>query len=177
MQKVQSIPTISKRQFLLLPFVFLFALASYRLLVSQSSPTPGTVNVSALRLRGLNGQPIPEKVYARRVIVLNFWAPWCPPCRSEIPWLQELQSKNPDAVVIGVVADPDQYIKAKPFMDSLGVTYRLAEDTSSVEKQVGSTEGLPTTLYLSASGQIVHKVEGLIDPVTMQKYLQDAEHR
>ena len=176
MRGAQYMQNIYKRWFLLLPVVLLFVFASYRLLISQSSPASGTVNVSALHLRGVNGQPIPEKEYARKAVVLNFWAPWCPPCRREIPWLQYLQAKNPDAVVIGVVADPDEYIKAQPFMDSLGVTYRLAEDTSSVEKQVGSTDGLPTTLYLSGSGQIVHRVVGLIDPATMQKYLQDSQH-
>jgi thiol-disulfide isomerase/thioredoxin len=175
MQVTEFMQNLSKRWFLLLPIVLLFVFASYRLLVSQSSPASGTVDVSALHLRGLDGRPIPEKEYAGKAIVLNFWAPWCPPCRMEIPWLQELQAKNDQVVVIGVVADPSQYSNAQSFMNTRRVTYHLAENTSSVEEQTGSAEGLPTTLYISAKGQIVHRVTGLIAPVMMQRYVQDAQ--
>ena len=166
---------LTRHWLMLLPAIIILALLSYRLLVVRRADAKGgKIDVSALHLQSLDGTPLPVSRYQGKAIVLNFWAPWCPPCRVEIPWLQKIQLENKDAIVIGVVADPSQYSKAQAFMDSQRVTYTLVQSSPSIEKLVGPIQGLPTTFYVSAKGNIVHTVTGLVSSGTMSSYVKDA---
>ena len=96
--------------------VFVAVLLLHRLVPMRAAP-PSPANTVTFTLTGLNGKPISPGVYQGKAVLLNFWAPWCPPCRMEIPWLQKLQNENrARLVVVGVVADPDQYAHAAAFM-------------------------------------------------------------
>jgi thiol-disulfide isomerase/thioredoxin len=82
----------------------LAVLVLHRFLPSKAA-APTTANARTFTLTGIDGNPIPESVYEGKALLLNFWAPWCPPCRMEIPWLQKLQNEERGKiVVIGVVS-------------------------------------------------------------------------
>lgn len=141
--------------------------------VKAAAPTEG--NARSFTLTGLDGAPIPASAYRGKAVVLNFWAPWCPPCRFEIPWLQKLQNKNRgDLVVVGVVADADEYAHAETMMRQKGVTYLLARDTPSLDAAFGSPNVLPTTFYLSPTSHVVHSVTGVVPEYAMNRYAGDA---
>ena len=126
-------------------------------------------------LQSLDGHPMSSMDFQGKAIVLNFWAPWCPPCRLEIPWLQNLQNRNDSKlVVVGVVADNSQYEQAAAFMKARGITYPLAEDSPLLNQAFGEVSTLPTTFYLSPSGRVVHEVTGIIPPPMMALYSRDA---
>lgn len=123
----------------------------------------------------MDGTPLPDSLVRGKAVVLNYWAPWCPPCRIETPWLQSLQSSHPrDLLVIGVVADPDQYQQAKLFMQKQGVSYPIVRETSAMDAAFGHIEGLPTTFYISSKGKVLHTASGLIPQLLMQHYVSDA---
>jgi thiol-disulfide isomerase/thioredoxin len=146
-------------------------------LCAQQRETPSKVHLPAMHLVQIDGRPVPASALRGKAIVLNFWAPWCPPCKMEIPWLQELQRNHRnDALVIGVVADPNQYRQAKQYMASHGVMYLVVQDSKSVDRIFGEMEGLPTTFYLADDGSVVHVVSGLVSPTTMTQYLEEAVH-
>ncbi len=146
-------------------------------LYPQHREPPSKVDSEAMHLVQIDGLPVPAAALRGKAIVLNFWAPWCPPCKMEIPWLQELQREHrKDALVIGVVADPNQYRQAKQYMASNGVTYLIVQDSKSVDRIFGEMEGLPTTFYFAPDGKSVHVVSGLVSPTTMAQYLQEAIH-
>lgn len=144
-------------------------------LLPKKPTAPSAVNVKTFTLTGLDGRAIPPSTYEGKAILLNFWAPWCPPCRLEIPWLQKLQNANAGKlVIVGVVTDPDEYAHAAAMMQKKGVTYLLAQDSPSLQSAFGNPSGLPTSFYISPSSHIVHTVTGIVPEYVMHHYAEDA---
>lgn len=151
----------------------------YATLVIPGKPAPSVpANRKTFTLTGLDGKPISPREYQGKALLLNFWAPWCAPCRIEIPWLQNLQDRSSGKlIVVGVVADESDYGLAAAFMKQRGVTYPLAEESPSIEKAFGDPSMLPSSFYVSPSGYVVHSVTGLIPRSMMNLYAGDAMSR
>lgn len=166
------------RRWIWILFECAFAVAVVLMLVQRFLPSKPNVVSAEVRnfgLTGLDGKPIRPAGLAGKAIVLNFWAPWCPPCKMEIPWLQHLQDANRGKlVVIGVVADEKQYGNAAAFMKAKGVNYLLVQDSDALENAFGSVESLPTTFYITPSHHVVHTVSGLAPEYMMKRYARDA---
>jgi thiol-disulfide isomerase/thioredoxin len=150
------------------------ALLLHRLLPARAVP-PSARNAVTFTLTGLDGKPISPAMYQGKAVLLNFWAPWCPPCRLEIPWLQKLQDENRGKlVVVGVVADPGEYARAAQMMQRRGITYALVRDSQSLQKAFGDPSALPTSFYISSSSHVVHTVAGIVPEYTMHRYAAEA---
>jgi cytochrome c biogenesis protein CcmG/thiol:disulfide interchange protein DsbE len=170
-----SKPSTLKRWLSRLPAILILAFISFRFLQLHRFNAPKQIQTSNLHLKNLDGSMINPSEFAGKAVVLNYWAPWCPPCRVETPWLQHLQELHPnDLVVVGVVADSEQYRQAATFMSSRGITYPLARETASLDQIVGTVAGLPTTFYISPSGKVVHTTSGLTPELLMKRYANDA---
>ncbi len=118
------------------------------------------------KLTGLDGKPITLADSHGKVILLNFWATWCGPCRAEIPDLVELQNKyNNRLQILGLVVDDDDQDAIKDFVEKFGINYPVALATNDIRMQYGGIAALPTSFVLDAEGRIVQKHEGLRDPV------------
>ncbi len=154
--------------------VWLGAMLWYRFVPGRAA-APTAANARAFTLTGLDGKPIAPATYQGKAMVLNFWAPWCAPCRLEIPWLERLQQENGDRlVVVGVVADAGEYAHAAQMMQQKGVTYLLAQDSAELERSFGSPAALPTSFYLTPSAHVVHTVSGIVPEYMMRRYAADA---
>ena len=117
-------------------------------------------------LTGLDGKPVTLAGYKEKVILLNFWATWCGPCRAEIPDLVELQNKYKDHLqIIGLVVDDDDRDAIKKFVAEFAINYPVALATNDLRLQYGGIPALPTSFVLDAAGRIVQKHEGLRDPL------------
>ena len=117
-------------------------------------------------LTGLDGKPVTLAGYKDKVILLNFWATWCGPCRAEIPDLVELQNKYRDHLqIIGLVVDDDDRDAIKKFVAEFAINYPVALATNDLRLQYGGIPALPTSFVLDAAGRIVQKHEGLRDPL------------
>lgn len=118
------------------------------------------------KLTTLDGKPVNLADYRSKVVLLNFWATWCGPCRAEIPDLVELQSKYKDQLqVIGLVVDDDDEDAIKKFVAQFGINYPVALANDTVRQQYGGIAALPTSFLLDAEGRVLQKHEGLRDPV------------
>jgi thiol-disulfide isomerase/thioredoxin len=117
-------------------------------------------------LTGLDGKPVTLAGSRGKVILLNFWATWCGPCRAEIPDLVELQNKYKDRLqILGLVVDDDDQDAIKEFTEKFSINYPVAIATNEIRLQYGGIAALPTSFVLDADGRIVQKHEGLRDPV------------
>ena len=129
-------------------------------LVRNPEPAP------EFKLDTLEGKPLNLGEYKNKVILLNFWATWCGPCRAEIPDLVELQNKYKDQLqIIGLVVDDEDREAIKKFVDESGINYPVAIATDELRGQYGGIAALPTSFLLDAQGRVVQKHEGLHDPV------------
>jgi thiol-disulfide isomerase/thioredoxin len=118
------------------------------------------------KLAGLDGKPVTLAGSKGKVILVNFWATWCGPCRAEIPDLVELQKKYKDRLqILGLVVDDDDLDAIKKFARRFGINYPVALTTNDIRIQYGGIPALPTSFVLDSEGRIVQKHEGLRDPV------------
>ncbi len=94
-----------------------------------------------------------------RPVFLNLWASWCPPCRAEMPAIQQASIDHPDVLFIGVSVQDDR-VAAQAFADEIGVTYTIGYDDENVVDAGYAPLGLPATYLISADGEIVERLFG-----------------
>ncbi len=117
------------------------------------------------KLAGLDGKAISLADVRGKVVLLNFWATWCGPCRAEIPDLIELQEKYKGQLqIIGLTVDDDDAGVIQQVVARTGINYPVAMASAEVRIKYGGIAALPTSFVLDAQGRVVQKHEGLRDP-------------
>lgn len=103
-----------------------------------------------------------------KVVLVNFWATWCAPCRQETPALVALrdQLKDQGFEVVGVSLDLDGKAAVEPFVQEYRVTYPMLLGDQTLADRFGGTIGLPTSFLLDREGRFVHRFTGPV-PVSM----------
>lgn len=123
---------------------------------SNPSPAPPFL------VNDLQGQPISTAEFHGHVVLLNFWATWCPPCRMEIPELEKLQSRYKDQLqVIGVSMDDAPPQAVAQFAAKAGINYSIVMGSAEIEKEYGGVPALPTNFIIAPDGKVVQKHVGL----------------
>lgn len=113
-------------------------------------------------LNDLAGEPLSLSLFTGKVMLLNFWATWCGPCRSEIPGLIELQAKYGDRLqVVGLSTDEGPAENVKRYAERMHINYPVAIATPEVAQKYGGILALPTSFLLDAQGRVVQKHIGL----------------
>lgn len=126
---------------------------------ASASPDAGTT-LLALSLPDLAGQPQALSQWRGKVLVVNFWATWCPPCRKEIPDFAEVSERLRDEPVQFVGLSIDAAEKVQAFQDEYAVPYPLLIGTPQTLQLAASfgnqAQALPFTVILDRAGQIAH---------------------
>ena len=118
------------------------------------------------KLVSIDGKPLSLAAERGKVVLLNFWATWCGPCRAEIPDLIELQRKYKDQLaIIGLTVDEDDPDVVKQTVAETGINYPVGMSPPEVRNNYGGIAALPTSFVLDTEGRVVQKHEGLRDPV------------
>ncbi|HWQ54860.1 MAG TPA: TlpA disulfide reductase family protein [Bryobacteraceae bacterium] len=114
-------------------------------------------------LKDGDGRTVRLSDYRGKVVLLNFWATWCGPCKIEVPWFIDFERRNKDRgfSVIGVSMDDDGWEAVKPFVNRLGVNYRIVLGDDRVSEAYGGVEALPTTFLIDREGNIAAVHVGL----------------
>jgi len=115
-------------------------------------------------LKDIDGRTVNLSDYKGKVVLLNFWATWCGPCKIEIPWLIDFEQKYKDRgfAVIGVAMDDDGWQAVKPYLAQSKINYRVILGDDSVSTLYGGVESLPTTFILDQDGKIASTHIGLV---------------
>jgi peroxiredoxin len=105
-----------------------------------------------------------------KVIILNFWATWCGPCRQEIPDFVELYKKYKDqgVVIVGVSLDKDGWEKVNPFVKQNNINYPVVLDNGTVASSFGKIQFIPTTFIIDPSGTIVDEHTGVMTKAMLE---------
>ena len=122
------------------------------------------------QLKNLEGQAVKLSDFKGKVVLLNFWATWCPPCRREIPDFVALQKQYGDKglVVIGVSVDEGGAEVVKPFVKKMGINYPIVLGDQKTAAAYGGIQVVPTTFVIDKTGKIAAQHEGGADRTTFE---------
>jgi len=163
--------------------------------VDAASPTPAQVTPAAshesssaetpacmadakpanwdFKFKNLEGKEVPLASFKNtgKVVLLNFWATWCGPCKAEIPGFVELQQKYKDKLTIIGLSVDDTAALAKQYADELKVNYPilLGEGREDVQDAYGPIWGLPSSFIISKDGRVCRKHMGIAPKALFEK--------
>ena len=155
-----------KRALVLLMFVCILS-QSHALRADESFKTlkigsvpPGTV-AAPFELKSLDGKSVPMHQFAGKLVVLNFWATWCGPCKEEMPAFERLRQKlDPDRVSLLTVTTDLQREGITHFLASLDVHLPVLFDEDQEVSRAYMVRALPTTVIISRQGMVVGRALG-----------------
>lgn len=152
------------------------ALAGYWTGLSRLGPHAEEALFNA-RFVDVDDQPQTFEQWRGKIMVVNFWATWCPPCRVEIPGFIRLQNKYKDRGLVFVGIALDQRDKVQAFMKEVGINYPIllaGPEAMDLARALGNQSGgLPYTLIVNAQGNISFKKVGGVNELQLERALED----
>jgi cytochrome c biogenesis protein CcmG/thiol:disulfide interchange protein DsbE len=175
-----------KKPLALLAAVILVVAAAVMLertwLRGTGSGTPSLSPAPDVVMKDLDGKDVTLQQLKGKVVLVNFWATWCGPCRIDIPWFIEFQDKYADKgfTVLGVAMDVEGKEEVEPWIrrerfdvegQQRGVNYPILIGNDAVGQRFG-VFGLPTSLVISRDGHIAKRFDGLVKHELIRKELE-----
>ena len=113
--------------------------------------------------RTLDGDPISLEGLRGKVVLVNFWATWCPPCRIEMPGFQRVYEDRRDEgfVVLGISTDQADEGVVREFLAERGITFPVTVASGRVVRDFGGVQALPTSYLIDREGRIRQEVKGI----------------
>ena len=133
-----------------------------------------TIPAPAFSLPDLQGHEVKLSQFKGKVLVIDFWATWCPPCREAIPDLIAMKKKyGPRGFdIVGISMDENPARVVPPFIEHYGINYPIVMADTQVPSEFGGIYGLPTTFIVDRKGNIAQRYIGYIDPKEIAKTIE-----
>lgn len=130
----------------------------------QDGPAPD------FSLTSFDGDTIQLSDFRGQVVVVNFWASWCPPCREEAPYLEETWRKYQGRGVVFIGVD---YVDVEPealaYIEEFNITYFNGPDLRTTISQAYNIQGVPETFFINKNGEIAHVHVGPLIPPDLER--------
>ena len=144
---------------------------------------PAAAAAPDFTVKDLDDKDVSLSQYKGKVVLLNFWATWCEPCREEIPWLIQFQNKYSAKgfTVLGIAVDEEGKKVVQPYVlkerfDVNGtptpMNYPILIGNDSIGDKFGGLIGYPTSVLISRDGRIVRKITGIINEEELSKTIE-----
>jgi cytochrome c biogenesis protein CcmG, thiol:disulfide interchange protein DsbE len=126
---------------------------------------------TSFTLRTLDGQKVSLDQYRGDVVLVNFWATWCPPCRFEMPGFEKVYREKKDRGfrIVGVSMDETGAAGVRRYLAQHGITYPVGMVNGGVFRAFGSPTTLPASFLIDRQGRIRHHVTGVFAEVTLSQ--------
>jgi peroxiredoxin len=141
---------------------------------TQPQPTAGAP-APAWKLQDVNGKTVSSADFKGKVVILDFWATWCSPCRAELPGFIELQKEHgkDGLAIIGASVDGAAEIAAvKKFAEKFGVNYPVVLADEETVRAFGGVDAIPTTFVIDREGRIVSRHVGFAEKAELEKEIK-----
>ncbi|HVB58681.1 MAG TPA: TlpA disulfide reductase family protein [Candidatus Acidoferrales bacterium] len=150
---------------------------------TASSAKSTRANEPDVTFKDLQGNNVPLASFKGKVVLVNFWATWCEPCRTEIPWMIDYQQKfgSKGFTLLGVAMDDEGKKVVQPFVEktqfdvdnhSMAMDYPIVLGNDAIASKFGGLIGLPTSVLLSRDGKIEKRYIGLVNREELDKEIQ-----
>jgi thiol-disulfide isomerase/thioredoxin len=142
------------------------AVVVFVLVASPRSALGQSVQAPSVTLKSIEGRAVRLSDYRGKVVLINFWATWCPPCRAEMPDLVKLQREyGKDGLqIIGVTYPPERRVRVRRFTRRLKVNYPIVLGTREMKAGISPDETLPLTVIIDREGTIRGTIAGILLP-------------
>lgn len=156
-----------KRTNRLIPLAALVLFAHVITLGQESQPRDFT-------LKDIEGRDVRLSDYRGKVVMVNFWATWCPPCRKEMPDLIKLQRDygSRGLQVIGVTYPPEDLAEVREFVREAKVNYPVALGSKETKMLFSSSEALPLTIVIGKDGRVRDIIEDILLPKEFEEKIK-----
>ena len=133
---------------------------------SAGSPVPDFTATT------LSGETVHLTDYRGQVVMLNFWATWCPPCKAEMPTIQAAYKHyHEQGFTVLAINNREQATQIQPFANALALTFPIVLDTDSALQDTFAIKGYPTSLFISDAGEVYATHTGMLTPQQLDGYI------
>jgi len=165
--------------------ILLIVAATLLMTVSGCKKSQSASTFQSVQMKSLQDSSVTVGDYHGKVVLVNFWATWCDPCRVEIPWLIEMQNKYgaKGFTVLGIAMDEEGKSVVAPFVakerydvngQKLPMNYPIVVGNEKVAEKFGGLLGYPTSILISRDGKVLKRTTGLIDYDATTKLIEGA---
>jgi peroxiredoxin len=143
-------------------------------MIAEVKPPKDRKAAPIFTLKDSSGADLRLSEYKGKVVLLNFWATWCGPCKVEMPWFVEFEQTYKDRGfgVIGVSMDEEGWDVVKPYLATKHINYRVVVGTEQLSKSYDGVESLPTTFLIDRDGRIASVHTGLVSKGEYEREIQ-----
>ncbi|MDI6728480.1 MAG: TlpA disulfide reductase family protein [Thermodesulfovibrionales bacterium] len=151
--------------------IYLFPTIKNRVAFAGNKPALNEM-APEFSLKDLNGKNVRLSDFKGKVVLVNFWASWCPPCKMEIPGFQKIYTayKDKGFTIIGISTDD----VSPSFIKDMGMTYPVVMADDKVIRDYGNISGIPTSFLVGRDGRIIKKVMGMYFEGSLKSDLENA---
>jgi thiol-disulfide isomerase/thioredoxin len=150
---------------------------------ANASSTASEASMPSIVMKDLNDHDVTLSQYKGQVVLVNFWATWCEPCKVEIPWMIEFQKKYSSRgfTILGVSMDEDGKKAINPFIEKErfdvngqkeAMNYPILLGNDGIADKFGSIMGLPTSMLFTRDGKKIKTIVGLVNHDEIAKSIE-----